>query len=147
MSTAMKPAAAIFILVIMLMSVAGFAMNSSTFQEQPQEVEIPNVIREPLGTQDQINILRTGRVLIEHFYQDNCTDCLEKNVQLEEFVARLEGYAVLNAVQGNESRLDMIGSGGQITDIEDVNLDYDSLMDIFCGVAIAQPRACLIREY
>ena len=40
MSTAMKPAAAIFILVIMVLSVAGFAMNSSNFQQQPEQIEI-----------------------------------------------------------------------------------------------------------
>ena len=143
----MKPAAAIFIMVIMVLSVAGFAFNSSNFQNEPPEVQIPNVIREPISTQDQIYILRTGRVLIEHYYTDNCTDCFEKNAQLEEFVNRLEGYVVLNEVQGNDSRLDMIGSGGTIVDLENSSLDYEGLIDKFCEIAIAQPRACLIREF
>ncbi len=147
MSTTMKPAAAIFILVVMVLSVAGFAMNSANVQQQPQSIEIPSIIREPLGVQDQINILRSGKVLIEHYYTENCTDCLQKNAQLEEFVNRLEGYVVLNEVLGNESRLDMIGAGGQIVDIEDANLEYESLIERFCDVAIAQPRACLLREF
>ncbi len=143
----MKPAAAIFILVIMVMSVAGFAMNSANFSSQPEQREIPLVIREPLSTEEQIYILQNGRVLIEHFYTEDCADCLEKNAQLEEFVGRLEGYAVLNAVQGNETRLDMIGASGQIVDLEGRSLDYDSLIGDFCGIAIAQPRTCLLMEY
>jgi hypothetical protein len=147
MTTTMKPAAAIFIMVIMVLSVAGFAFNSANFQTQPQEVEIPTVIREPLTTQDQIYILRNGRVLIEHLYLENCTDCLEKNAQLEEFGSRLEGYVVINEVQGNQTGLNMIGSGGQIVNLDGVNLDYESLIDRFCTVAIAQPRECLLMEF
>ncbi len=147
MSSTMKPAAAILILIIMVLSAVGFAMNSASFGQEPQEIEIPTVIREPIGPEQQIQILRSGRVLIEHFYQENCTDCLEKNAQLEAFASRLEGYIVVNEVVGNESRLDMIGAGGRITDIEGLDLGYESLLDTFCEVAIAQPRACIIREF
>lgn len=146
-SSTMKPAAAFFILVIMVLSAVGFAMNSASFQQEPQELEIPTVIREPLSSQEQINILRRGRVLIEHFYQENCSDCLEKNAQLEAFAGRMEGYVVVNEVMGNESRLDMIGAGGRITSLEGHELDYEGLIDTFCEVAIAQPRACIIRDF
>ena len=148
MPNTMKPAFVIFILLIMLLSVAGFAFNSSSFQNQPsQQMEIPTVIREPISTQDQVYILRSGQVLIEHLYFENCTDCFEKNSQLEEFVSRLEGYVVLNEVAGNESRLDMIGAGGQIVNLEGVSLDYQSLLEEYCPVAISQPRACLVMEF
>jgi thiol-disulfide isomerase/thioredoxin len=143
----MKPAAAILIMVIMVLSVAGFAFNSSNFQSEPEEVQIPNVIREQISTQDQIYILRAGKVLIEHFYTEGCTDCLEKNAKLEEFVGRLEGYLVINEVEGNETRLDMIGSGGMIVNLENSSLEYGDLIGPFCEVAIAQPRACLVREF
>jgi thiol-disulfide isomerase/thioredoxin len=146
MSGTMKPAAAIFILVIMVLSVAGFALNSANFQKEPEGIDIPAVVREPLSTQDQVYILRTGRVLIEHFYTDGCEDCFEKNAQLEEFAARLDGYVVVNEVAGNESRLDMIGMGGKIVDISNTSLDYEGLIDTFCGIAIAQPRACILRD-
>ncbi len=131
----------------MVMSVAGFALNSASFsQEAPQE-EIPSVIREPLDTSQQVYILRTGRVLIEHYYTANCTDCLEKNAQLEAFAAQLSGYVVINEVLGNESRLDMIGAQGKITSLEGHGLTYDELIDTFCDNAIAQPRICIIREF
>lgn len=147
MSSTMKPAVAIIILVIMVLSAVGFAMNGADFGQEPQETEIPSVIREPVGPEQQIYILRSGRVLIEHFYQENCTDCLEKNAQLESFAGRLEGYVVVNEVVGNESKLDMIGAGGRITDLEGHALDYESLIETFCNVAIAQPRACIIRDF
>lgn len=147
MSSTTKPAAAILILIIMVLSAVGFAMNSATFQQEPPAPEIPTVIRELIGPDQQIQILRSGRVLIEHFYQENCTDCLDKNAQLESFASRLEGYVVVNEVVGNESRLDIIGAGGRITDLTGKPLDYEGLLDTFCEVAIAQPRACIIREF
>lgn len=143
----MKPAAAILVLVIMVLSAVGFALNSANIRQAPEIPEIPTVIREPLSPQDQIYILRRGRVLIEHFYEESCLDCLDKNVQLEEFASRLEGYVVVNEVAGNESRLGMIGIGGKIVSIENQSLDYESLLDTFCEVAITQPRACLLREF
>jgi cytosine/uracil/thiamine/allantoin permease len=143
----LKPAAAIFILVIMVMSVAGFALNSASFSQEAPQQEIPSVIREPLDTSQQVYILRTGRVLIEHYYTADCTDCLDKNVQLEEFAAQLPGYVVINEVLGNESRLDMIGAQGRITSLESQSLAYDDLIDTFCDNAIAQPRVCIIREF
>jgi hypothetical protein len=146
-SSTMKPAAAILILVIMVLSAVGFAMNSASFQQEPQSPEIPAVIRGPISPQEQVNILRGGRVLIEHFYQEDCGDCLEKNAQLEAFAGGLEGYVVVNEAVGNESRLDMIGAGGKITNLTGHELDYESLIDTFCEVAIAQPRACIIREF
>ena len=142
----LKPAAAIFVLVIMVMSVAGFSMNSATFQQTPDAPEIPTIIREPLDTQTQIQILRSGKVLIEHFYTANCTDCLDKNARLEEFANRLSGYVVVNEVLGNETRLDIIGAQGRIVDLSDSGLEYEDLIDTFCDVAIAQPRACILRS-
>ena len=150
MSDAMrlKPAAAIFILVIMILSVAGFALNSGSFQQaQQQAPEIPTVIREPLSTQDQVLILRSGRVLIEHFYNDSCLDCLDKNAKLEEFASRLEGYVVVNEVQGNETRLGAIGANGRIVSLVGNSLEYGDLLDVFCDIAITQPRACILREF
>lgn len=147
MSSTMKPAAAILILIIMVLSAVGFAMNSANFQQESPEVEIPSVIREPLSTEQQVYILRSGRVLIEHLYQEGCSGCLDKNVQLESFAGKLEGYIVINEVMGNESRLDMIGAGGKIVSLENKSLDYESLLDEFCDVAIAQPRACILRGF
>ena len=146
----MKPAAALFVLVIMVLSVVGIAMNSASFSQQPAAKEIPNVIREPLSSEERIYILQNGRVLIEHFYTSDCQDCLEKNAELESFVSRLEGYAVLNSyeIEGNETEplMDMIGANGRIVDLEGRSLDYESLMDPYCEIAIAQPRACLLRD-
>jgi hypothetical protein len=145
MSSSMKPAAAILVLVIMVLSAVGFAMNSAVVRKQPDVPEIPSVIREPLSPEDQVYILRSGRVLIEHYYPEGCLDCLDKNAQLEAFASRLEGYVVVNEVVSNETRLGMVGSGGQIISLENQSLDYESLIDLYCDVAIAVPRACLLR--
>jgi hypothetical protein len=149
MGSSMKPAAAIFILVVMVLSVAAFSLNSATFQQQAQEPEIPTIIREPITVEQQISVLRSGRVLIEYYYPGDCAECLEKGQKLEDFAHRLEGYVVVNEVSevaANESRLGMIGANGRIVDISNQSLEYEDLLETFCDIAIAQPRMCIIRE-
>jgi thiol-disulfide isomerase/thioredoxin len=146
MSGNLKPAASILILVIMVLSVVGFSLNSASYQQAPETPDIPSVIRKPIDTQTQISILRSGKVLIEHFYTEGCIDCLDTNAKLESFASRLEGYVVVNEVVGNDTRLDIIGSQGKIISLENESLDYESLLDIFCDIAIAQPRTCIVRE-
>lgn len=146
MADNMKPLAVIFVLVTMVLSVAGYALMGSNSQQAPEAPEIPSVIREPIDTQTQVQILRSGSVLIEHFYSEDCEDCVQKNAKLEEFISRLPGYVVLNEVQGNDTRLDMIGIGGRIVDISGNSLEYEELIDQYCEVAIAQPRACILRS-
>jgi hypothetical protein len=123
-------------------------MNSASFSKTTTTPEIPTIIREPIDTQTEITILRSGKVLIEHFYPEDCADCLSKNTQLESFANRLDGYVVINEVESGNSNesIDMIGMDGKIVDITDSSLDYDSLLGDFCDVAIAQPRACLLRD-
>jgi len=148
----LKPAAAIFILVMMVMSVVAYAMAGANISPATDAPTIPTVIREPLSTESEMQILRTGRVLIQHFYTEDCTDCLEKNVLLESFAARMEGYVVINEVLAVDSKLEMIGwdqtdpTRGKIIDISNNSLEYDDMIGQFCDVAIMQPRVCLLRD-
>ena len=153
MSANLKPAAAIFILIIMVMSVVAYALGGANLgSNEPGTQQIPSVIREPMSTEEEMQILRTGRVLIQHFYTEDCTDCLSKNALLESFAARLEGYVVINEVLAVEPKLEMIGwdqehpSRGKIVDISNSSLEYEDMIDTFCGVAILQPRTCLLRD-
>lgn len=142
----MKLAGSLLILVIMVMSAVGFAMNSATLTTVPETTEIPNVVSYELSPQEQIQILRTGRVLIENFYADNCTDCIGRNSLLNTFAAKMKGYIVLENVMGNETRLGLIGNQGKIIPLDDMELTEDNLMKVFCENAIAQPRECLMME-
>ncbi len=143
----MKLAGSLLVLVIMVMSAVGFAMNSATLSNQPQAEEIPNIINYELSAQEQIQVLRTGKVLIENFYAENCTGCADRNIILKGFAARMQGYLVLENVKGNVTRLGMIGNQGRIISLDDMEITDGNLLSVFCQNAIAQPRECLMMEF
>ena len=58
---------AIFIGVIMVASVAGFALISQP-PSGPKEVVVPDVIEHELTPDERVSILRTGKTLIEYYY-------------------------------------------------------------------------------
>ncbi len=146
MATKTERFMAIFIGVIMLGSVAGFALIQ-TMPAGPQSPEIPNIIKRQLTTDETLFILGSGKVLIEDFYTIDCDDCFEKNVVLESFANRFKDFVVLEEVvvnQTNQTMLKMIGSGGTIVDLENKTIDEENLLEVFCDIAIAQPIECLI---
>jgi thiol-disulfide isomerase/thioredoxin len=146
MATRSERFMAIFIGVIMLGSVAGFAIISST-PPNPQAPEIPSVVKRQLTTDETLFILRNGKVLIEDFYTEDCSDCFEKNVVLESFANRFRDFIVLEEVvvnQTNQTMLQMIGANGKIVSLENISIEENSLLDVFCEVAIAQPIECLL---
>jgi hypothetical protein len=142
-----KLAGSLLVLVIMVMSAVGFAMNSANLSNQQPAEEIPSIIDYELSPQEQIQVLRTGKVLIENFYAENCTECLDRNIILNGFAARMKGFVVLENVLSNETRLGMIGNQGRIISLDGVEITDSSLLKVFCENAIAQPRECLMMEY
>jgi hypothetical protein len=144
----MKLAGSLLVLVIMVMSAVGFAMNSANLSNQQAETtEIPNIINYELSPQEQIQVLRSGKVLIENFYAENCTECVDRNIVLDGFASRMQDFVVLENIPGNETRLGMIGNQGRIIPLDDMNITDESLLEVFCQNAIAQPRECLMMEY
>jgi len=146
MATKTERFMAIFIGLIMIGAVAGFALVN-TMPAGPQVPEIPNIVRRSLTTDEVLFILRSGRVLIEDFYTIDCEDCFEKNVVLESFANKFKDFVVLEEVvvnQTNETMLQMIGAGGAIMDLENKTIDEGNLLEVFCDIAIAQPIECLI---
>jgi hypothetical protein len=143
----MKLAGSLLVLVIMVMSAVGFAMNSANLSTQPETDEIPNIIDYALSPQEQIQVLRTGMVLIENFYAENCTECIDRNIILNDFANRMQGFLVLENVKGNETRLGLIGNQGRIISLDDMEITDENLLDVFCENAIAQPRECLMTDF
>jgi len=137
---------AILIGLLMVGSTAGYAFMNVTPAQGPTAPEIPTIVDRSLSIEEQVFVLRTGRVLIENFYAENCTYCPDRTIFLNSFVSGLEGYVVLENVMDNETRLDMIGVNGKIITIENETLGQESLMDVFCEIAIKQPRICLLME-
>ncbi len=147
MATRVERFMAIFIGVIMLGSVAGFAMMSINLQPVSEAPEIPTIVNRQLTTDETIYILRTGKVVIEDFYSVDCNDCLERNVMLESFANQFKDFVVLEEVvvnQTNQTMLQMIGSGGRILKLDNQTINESNILELFCEVAIAQPIECLI---
>ena len=151
-------AMAIFIGLVMVLSAAGFAAISASHigPQQQQTSQIPTILNRTLTQEEKVTILRTGRVLIEDLYYPDCSECLANNRILEAFANRFRQFIVLEKVAvmpGNETnatggyiKLQMIGSGGEIQDLEGQNITEENLLNVFCDIAIAQPTECLLME-
>jgi hypothetical protein len=139
---------AIVIGLIMVMSAAGFALNSAMNQGSSQTpgLSIPAIVTRQLTSEETVYVLQSGRVLIEFLYAQNCTGCAEKIPVLEAFAQRMSEFVVLEEAPANETSLQIIGSGGKIEDIWNMTLTDQNLMDTFCEIAIAQPPECLMPE-
>lgn len=141
--------AAIVIGAIMILSAAGFALNSAmnTAVVQTPEMKIPTIVTKQLTTEEAVYLLRSGKVIIEYYYAENCTDCIDKKAILESFAQRMSDFAVLQEVGANDTSLQIVGSGGKIVSLGNMTLNDQNLIDKFCDVAIAQPSECLMREF
>jgi len=137
---------AIFIGLIMILSVGGFAVSYAGRTITPPKNTIPNVVERELNPEEVVSVLRSGRVLIEDFYTKNCTICTENNAVLESFADKFKDFVVLEKVVANETTVQMIGVGGKIVKLGNENITKENLMDIFCDIAITQPNECLLRE-
>jgi thiol-disulfide isomerase/thioredoxin len=139
---------AIIIGVVMVMSAAGFALNSAVNQNRNTTpgFNIPTIVDRQLTTQEIVYVLQNGKVVIEFLQADNCTDCSDKIPALEGFAQKMNEFVVLEEVKANETSIQIIGAGGKIENIGNMTLSEQNLMTTFCGVAIAQPPECLMPE-
>lgn len=139
--------AAIFIGLVMIGSLAGFAaVQFIPAQQNTEAPEIPIIVNRTMTSGEIVSILQTGRVLIQNHYSPDCTECIDDNIVLETFANSMGGLIVLEEVEANETKLQMVSPDGRIKDLENINITESNLMDIFCDVSLIQPRECLLRE-
>ncbi len=138
--------AAIFLGLIMVTSLAGFAAMNIITPESGTYQRIPPVVDRELTPEEKIFVLRTGRVLLEGYFSENCTECAEVIMLGETFANGFSDYFVFEKIRGNETRLQIIGQEGEIRELE-TNITEDGLLDVFCEIAILQPKECLLREF
>jgi len=139
---------AIIIGVVMVMSAAGFALNSAVNQNfnTTPGFNIPTIVNRQLTTEETVYVLQNGKVVIEFLQADNCTDCAGKIPTLEAFAQKMSEFVVLEEAKANETSIQIIGAGGKIEDIGNMTLSEQNLMSTFCSIAIAQPQECLMGE-
>lgn len=137
----------LFVVAIMVLSTAGYAMYSSA----PQDVKktgptIPSVVDRPLTQSEKILILRSGKTLIQYQYPEGCMECLDDKIMLEIFTRQLDGFVVLEEFIGNDTQARMIaGATGDIIEIE--NITEVALFETFCKLpGTVKPKECLLME-
>ncbi len=140
-------AMAIFIGLIMVFSMVGFAATSILTDTGGQTLDIPSLLKGRIDKDSKIYVLRTGRVLIEHYYSGACQECPGINSMLESFSGKFPEYVVvaMEQVPENETLFQAIGSGGRITEL-DYNMTQESLLDTFCSISFKMPRECLLGD-
>ncbi len=139
---------AIVIGIFMLTSVAGFALsNVYTNQESNKPPEIPAIVEKVMEPQERVQVLQTGRTLIEYLYAEGCSDCKEKEALYRNFAKKYGRFLVLEIaeVPGNRTADRIIGMQGDAMDLSDVS-DEEKLFEVFCSVAILQPQECILLE-
>lgn len=143
---------AIFIGFIMVASIMGFAMMQNA-PESPAPVEFPDIINRQLEPDERINILRTGKAVIEYFHGKGCIECLEKETMYQEFVSSRDFKGTVSlayGVYGNETNetIDwMVDLAGNQIDLTEIN-SGEGLRELFCGnrVVTVKPNICLLLE-
>src|SRR3990172_6185097 len=129
---------AIFIGLLMIMSAAGFALNSAMNQgdiNTTPQITVPTINTRPLTAEETVNVLNyDGKVIIEYSYQNHTVD-QNKIAVLESFDQQNSGFVVLSEYLGNETSMNMIGiqSGqGKIVNMSNMTLSEANLMDLLC---------------
>jgi len=143
-------AMAIFIGLIMVFSVAGFAIMSVSWGNNSGNtpVDVPSIIDKALTRDEFRSVLLSGKTIIQNHYLVGCTDCGATNALLGNFTQGMEGFVVLEqfGVQfQNETKLQMVSSDGKITELDSALLNESSLLDTVCSVSYVQPKLCLLR--
>jgi len=146
---------AIFVGAIMIFSIAGFATTGLTFTKsndnQQEEYSLPTIVSRPFTGREKAIILNSGRVVIESVYNKDCGECKQKNMEITTFTSSLEGFIYLSSVENSTEegfeKFQMIGSRGEIIDLENEEITPENLIDLYCDISIVQPRECLLKEY
>jgi hypothetical protein len=133
----------LFIGVMMITWAMGIAL-SYNIQTNNQGMQIQSVYEELLTPLEEVTILRTGRVLIKLLHTGTADGMLKK-AEYENFVARFDGFAVLEVVEisdANMTRDEMITPTGDVLPLD--NVTGEALINLFCDNTFAQPRDCLL---
>lgn len=140
---------ALFIIAVMLVSTAGFAIISQpasapTQQPGPQQTLQPVVYRE-LSGQEVLAILQAGRMIIRHYSPATCEPCKADTAELEQFARAYSTFLFVQEVNREQAALEIIGFDGKIENISR-SISQASLLDLLCEKGGLKPKECVLRE-
>ena len=136
---------AIFIGLIMILSAVGFAIVNIVPQA-PDAPEMPFVINEPISGGDVVFILQNGKTLLRYYYDITDQKSLDDKITLEIFANQVRDYVVLNELESNETKLEIVGvvgREGKVIAFED-EINKENLFIKFCEIATLKPKECFL---
>lgn len=149
-----KAVMAVVIGLLMIFSVAGFAISglriTGQSTEPQQQQGLPSVVDRFLSPQEVALVLQQGRVVIESIYPEDCTECQAADGELRVFASKYTGFLVLESVATEPGtglrKLQMTSSRGEVIPLQGT-LTQETLLETFCDAAIVKPRECLLRAF
>jgi len=139
---------ALFIGLIMLLSVAGFALsNPVDLTGNQEESKIDLIIKGEMSPADVVYILRNGKTILRYYYAAD-EKSIDDKIKLEVFANKIKNYVVLNEIEANETSLEIIGAvagEGRIVNYEGV-INETGLFSKFCEIAVVKPKECFLNE-
>ncbi len=143
-------AMAIFIGLLMVLSVAGFAISGIRFNPASKPADVPTIVNQLLSKEQFRSILLSGKTIIQYHYPMNCSACSETGQALEEFANSKAESLVLEefSIQSNETlKFQMVSPTGEIKDLSgEALINQTVLLDSFCKISYVQTKECLLRE-
>jgi hypothetical protein len=138
---------AIFIGVVMLASVAEIALLRNTPAET-QQTTLPNIVNRKLTLLEMRDTLTGGKVLIEYFYNETCTNCTAKENVYKEFVnsEQFKDYVVLSYGVWNETADWMLDAAGTQKELGNISSAAD-MKKLLCSDEIRmldKPNVCVL---
>ena len=139
---------AIFIVVVMLLSTAGFAIIG-----QPAPAETPgtpaldnNIVSRDLTGQELVAVLRSGRLAVKYVSPEGGEQCTKDSAELRQFASAYKEFVFLQDIRRNETALTVVGFDGRIADLSNVSISQDSLLDYLCASGGLKPKECVLRD-
>ena len=136
---------AIFIGLIMLFSVVGFALVS-VIPDQPTTPEIPHIYNGEMSGSDIVFLLQNGRTIFRYYYDSTSQNNLDEKITLEIFANKVKDFVVLNEIESNTTKLEIVGvvnGEGKIIDFEG-EITEENLFIELCERAYVKPKECYL---
>lgn len=143
---------AIFIGAVMLASILEVALLRNNPNNTPETAQLPDIVNRKLTLLEMRNTLGSGKVLIEYFYNESCTNCTAKENVYKEFVSsdQFKGYVILSyGASKNETADWMLDLNLEQIDLSKINTTLE-LENLFCDdnstAKTMKPNVCLLKN-
>lgn len=142
-----RTAMSLFIILVFGFSMVGYAFiqNRGPVLNRPENpLDKTYSLNRTLTSGEKVYILRTGRMLIENLYNDTRGQIPE----LTSFASKHPNYVFVVQTPVNETDIQfrLIGTGGDIKELDPANITESYLFDLLCEFGIRRPVQCTLRE-